>query len=72
MACINPDGTLTKPAQTILRAMQHTAGAEDLAKATGFPLYRVRSVIRELVEAGLAVENDQQYAVSEAGMKKIF
>lgn len=71
MACINPDGTLTKPAQTILKAMKAPARAEELAGASGFPLYRVRSVIRELLDAGLAVEKDEKFTISELGLEKV-
>lgn len=71
MACLNPDGTLTKPAIAILNAMKTSPSAEGIAKTTGFPVYRVRSVLRELTDGGLAVETNGEYTPSELGLKKL-
>ena len=60
MACVNPDGTLTASARAILVAVRSSRAADEIASATGLPLFRVRSALRELTEAGLV-------AVSEGG-----
>lgn len=71
MACINPDGTVTKPARATLNAVKTPATAEEVSKTTGYPLYRVRSVLRELLETGLAEEKDGMYNASGLGLEKI-
>jgi predicted transcriptional regulator len=71
MACVNSDGTVTKRAKALLNAIRSTAAAEEIAKSTGFPLYWVRIVLRELVEPGLAAENDGKYTITDLGLQKI-
>ena len=51
MACVNADGTLTASGQAILTAVQHPGSPEAVAAATGLPLFRVRSALRELEAA---------------------
>lgn len=71
MACINPDGTVTRPGRKMLDAMKETRTLEEVAQVAEIPLYRVRSVIRELLDAGLAVEKDGKYTITEAGLSKL-
>jgi len=55
MACISPDGKPTESGAKMLRALQAGSGSpEEIAKEAGLPLFRVRSGLRELTEAGLA------------------
>ncbi|MFD2263334.1 hypothetical protein ACFSM5_10585 [Lacibacterium aquatile] len=54
MACLNPDGTLTRIARAVLTAVE--AGAEDeatLAQTASLPLWRLRASLREIGAAGL-------------------
>lgn len=71
MACINPDGTITRPGRKMLEAMRAARALEEVAQMAEIPLYRVRSVIRELLDAGLAVEKDGKYSITEAGFNKL-
>ncbi len=71
MACINPDGTLTRPGRAILNAMREPATLEQVSAGSGVPLYRVRSVIRELLDAGLVVKNGEMYQATEQGIAKL-
>ena len=72
MACINPDGTLAPSAQSILAVLSSGAAkAETLAQQAGLPLFRVRSSMRELVEAGLVAEADGAYALTEDGKGRL-
>lgn len=71
MACINPDGTVTPSARNILRATQSPLTPAGIAAATGLPLYRIRSSLRELVQAALLREDGEVYAVTEAGKKHL-
>lgn len=66
MACVNSDGTITSTARAVLKAAQQPATAEEIAAATGLPLYRIRGSLRELVDAGLLMLTDEQYQVTES------
>jgi len=72
MACISPDGKPTESGSKMLRALQAGSGSpEEIAKETGMPLFRVRSGLRELAEAGLAKQKGDRYELSEEGAKLI-
>ncbi len=72
MACVSPDGKPTESGTKMLRALQAGLGSpEEIAKDTGLPLFRVRSGLRELAQAGLANQKDDRYTLSEAGAKLI-
>ncbi|GAB4559102.1 MAG: hypothetical protein Kow0047_04740 [Anaerolineae bacterium] len=71
MACINPDGTLTGSARAVLRAAREPLTPAEIAQQTGLPLYRIRSSLRELVDAGLLSEQDGRYVLTEAGAERI-
>lgn len=67
MACISADGTLTESARRMLQAVQTPATPEEVAQSTGLPLFRVRSGLRELAQAGLVAETEGRYQITEAG-----
>ena len=69
MACINPDGTLTPAAQAVITALHIPRAPADIAQAANLPIYRVRSTLRELYEAGLVLELDGIYRRTENGQK---
>ncbi len=70
MACINPDGKPTESGMKMLRALQKGSKApEEVAQETGLPLFRVRSGLRELAQAGLAIQTEDKYKLSEEGAK---
>ena len=68
MACVSPDGKPTESGTKMLRALKSGLGSpEEIAKDAGLPLFRVRSGLRELVEAGLANQKDDRYELTERG-----
>ena len=70
MACISPDGKPTKSGTKMLSALKSGLGsAEEIAKSTGLPLFRVRSGLRELNQAGLANQKDDKYELSFKGVE---
>ncbi|MEA3485625.1 MAG: hypothetical protein U9R03_02835 [Candidatus Aerophobetes bacterium] len=71
MACINPDGTLTSSGKKILSALSSPATLEKVAKSTKLPLFRIRSSIREMLEAGLVKEEKNRYLATKLGQEKI-
>ncbi len=64
MACVNADGTLSASGRAILGAVEQPATPEQVAAATGLPLFRVRSGLRELVAAGLVSEDGLLFAAA--------
>jgi predicted transcriptional regulator len=72
MACVSPDGKPTESGSKMLRALQAgLKSPEEIAKNTGLPLFRVRSGLRELAQAGLAAQKEDSYKLSEEGAKLI-
>lgn len=70
MACVNPDGTLTASAAAILQAVQTPGTPQQVAETTGLPLFRVRSGLREMVDAQLVIEREGYYRATPAGAGK--
>ena len=72
MACISPDGKPTESGSKMLRALNSGLGSpEEIAKDTGLPLFRVRSGLRELTQAGLATQKDEGYELSPRGIDSL-
>ena len=72
MACISPDGKPTESGAKMLRALKAGSGSpEEVANKAGLALFRVRSGLRELTEAGLAKQKDDKYELSEKGAELI-
>jgi predicted transcriptional regulator len=71
MPCVKPDGTIEPMAQAILRALHTPRTAEGICEHLRLPLYRVRSTVRELVEAGLVAETAGQYALTAVGAGRV-
>jgi hypothetical protein len=71
MPCVKPDGTLEPLARAILRALERPRAADEIVAELRVPLYRVRGTLREIVEAGLAVETEGRFAPTEAGLARI-
>jgi len=68
MACISPDGKPTESGTKMLRALESGLGTpEEIANSVGLPLFRVRSGLRELTQAGLANQKDDKYELSSKG-----
>ena len=71
MPCVKPDGTLEPMAQAIVRALCAPRTAEGVCEYLRLPLYRVRSTMRELMEAGLAAESDGIYSLTDSGRRRL-
>ncbi len=71
MACVNPDGTVEPVARAVLLALRTPGSPEDVAKEVRLPLYRVRSSLRELQQAGLVEERGGAYALTDAGRTRL-
>jgi len=72
MACISPDGKPTESGAKMLRALKSGVGSpEEIAKVTGLPLFRVRSGLRELAQAGLTAPQNGDYKLTDKGAELI-
>ena len=71
MACVNPDGTLSESARALLNAIQTPLTPEEISKQVGQPLFKVRSSIREMVQAELIEEKEGKFIIAEKGREKI-
>jgi DNA-binding IclR family transcriptional regulator len=68
MACISPDGRPTESGLKMLSALKAGAGsAEEVAQNAGLPLFKVRSGLRELAQAGLTSQKGDKYEISSKG-----
>jgi len=71
MACINADGTLTPTSQAIISLLKTPSTAVEIGRLAVLPIYRVRSTIRELIEAKLVIEIDGKFQLTESGYKRL-
>lgn len=72
MACISPDGKPTESGTKMLRALQlRLRSPEEIAEEASLPLFRVRSGLRELIQAGLANQKAEEYELTEKGTELI-
>jgi len=72
MACVSPDGKPTESGTKMLRALKSGLGSpEEIAKDSGLPLFRIRSGLRELTQAGLTTQKDDRYVLTEKGAELV-
>jgi predicted transcriptional regulator len=71
MPCVKPDGSLSTSGRLMLEAVRPGSTAEDVANVTGMPLYRVRSILRELVDADYVNEEGERFTQTEQGAAKV-
>jgi hypothetical protein len=71
MACIQPDGHLTRCGEFVLLAMWKPATPEEVAHECGVPLFRIRSAMREFFNARLITKNGNRHVISAEGIAKL-
>ena len=71
MACVNPDGTLSTSAKELLKILNNPITAEEISQKLNRPMFKVRSSIREMLEAELISLVEDKYVITEEGKKKI-
>lgn len=70
MPCVSPDGKPTTTGMAILKSLKNgSLSPEEVANKMGKPLFRVRSGLRELKNAGFIEEINGKYKLSEKGQK---
>jgi len=72
LPCVSPDGKPTKSGIAKLSALKSGASTpKAVADITGHPLFRVRSGLRELVNAGFVKQVDDKYQLTPEGDKLV-
>jgi DNA-binding IclR family transcriptional regulator len=67
---VSPDGKPTKSGMATLSALKNGAiTPEAVSKITGQPLFKVRSGLRELANAGFVKQEDNNYQLTPEGNK---
>jgi predicted transcriptional regulator len=68
MPCVSPDGKPTSSGMALLKSLKNeTLSPEEITSKTGQPLFRVRSGLRELKNAGFVKETGDKYGLSKTG-----
>jgi predicted transcriptional regulator len=68
MPCVSPDGKPTSSGMALLKSLKDGAlSPKDIASKTGQPLFRVRSGLRQLKNAGFVEEAEGKYGLSNNG-----
>jgi DNA-binding IclR family transcriptional regulator len=68
MPCVSPDGKPTSSGLATLKAVKGGASSpREIGDATGQPLFRVRSGLRELVSAGFLELSEDKYLLTSDG-----
>lgn len=71
MVCISPDGKPTESGMKLLSAIRDHHVPEDISEETKLPLFRVRSGLRELSEAGYVKDEQGKYDLTDAGREAL-
>ena len=71
MACLQPDGQLTRCGEYLLLAMRDAVTPETIAKECQVPLFRVRSALREFLDLELVKKHGETYGMTSQGEKKL-
>ena len=71
MACIEPGGALSPSGKAMLESLHTPLTAEEIAEHAKQPLFKVRSSMRELTEAGLVAVQGDTYVITDTGKAAI-
>ena len=70
LPCVSPDCKPTKSGLATLNSIKKGASSpKEIADATSQPLFRVRSGLRELVNAGFVELSEEKYRLTDEGEK---
>ena len=68
MPCVSPDGKPTSSGMALLESLKDAAlSPKEISAKAGQPLFRVRSGLRELKNAGFVEEEDGKFKLSKNG-----
>lgn len=67
MPCVSPDERPTSTGMALLKSLKNGALSPEEITSNGQPLFRVRSGLRELKNAGFIQEAEDKYRLSYTG-----
>ncbi len=67
MPCVNDDGSLSSSGLTLLKAVAKASNEAGIQSHSSLPLYKVRSGLRSLEQAGLLTVENNIYYLTEEG-----
>lgn len=72
MPCIDDSGRLSESGEKLIKSLlSEDLDAKEISSRIGVPIFKVRSSIRELIEAGLIAEAGEKYRIMEKGKEMI-
>lgn len=72
MPCTTPDGKPTASGRKVILAInQGKEIPEDISATSGLPLFRVRSGLRELIQAGYVKLEGEKYTLTPKGLEGV-
>ena len=71
MACVRPDGTFSETGKQILVLLAKPHTPPEISTELKQPLFLVRSALREMLGAGLLIEDNGSYSLSVEGKEAI-
>jgi len=68
MACIQPDGTLSRSGEIILLALHSPGTPEEVARETRIDLFMVRGAMREFMQARYVEKEKHLFRLTPKGL----
>ncbi|OPY02951.1 MAG: hypothetical protein A4E66_02695 [Syntrophus sp. PtaB.Bin001] len=70
MRSINPDGTVTARARSLLNLLDQPLTPEEISQKLGQPLFNVRTSLREMVTSHIIDQKGSCFVITERGREK--
>jgi len=71
LGCVSPDGKPSESGRKLLLAARDYRTMDEIAEETKLPLFRVRSGLRDLTEAGYLKEEGGKYRLTDSGREAL-
>lgn len=71
MGCVSTDGKISERGLSFLRIVKEKGRVkpQEVVQLTGRPLFQIRSSLRELTQAGFLEVENEEYMLTEKGLK---
>jgi predicted transcriptional regulator len=70
MRSINPDGSVTARARTLLSLLDKPLTPEEISQKLGQPLFHVKTSLREMVHFRIINQEGERFVITEQGKEK--
>jgi DNA-binding IclR family transcriptional regulator len=67
MPFVNPDGSLSNWASSMLSTLDIPLTGEQIAQKTEYPLFRVRRFLHQMLTAEFVEQKDDKYIITDKG-----